>query len=288
MAKRTGIMLAKPYERHLIARMPDKVIVQPKIDGDRIRAVPTREGYQLLTSSGKVMPCLPHINSALNEMFTWGGFAPTLDGEGYIHGMPQQDIHSICSRKKEWHPGHLSMEYHIFDIIAPGNQDSRVESLPKIIKQGKTIKVLESRLIPRDDWQNSLRDFLELGYEGIIIRDPDALYSFGKQSCILKYKPGKEDYYKVIGAKEALSIEGDLKGMLGALLLQDKHGNQFFCGAGCLKHDERILWWKLKGRLYGMIAHVRYLKLTNSNLPREPVLVEILEANASLFKEDEE
>ncbi len=274
-------MLAKPLTQKLLDKMPEMVIVQPKIDGDRIKAVPTKDGYILLSSSGALMPCLPHINEQLNKSH-WMEWTlevrPTFDGEGYIHGTPQQDIHSICSRKKNLHSNYKSIQYHIFDRIGYATQLTRTQ-LVEITKQsslGKVIKLHPSYTINKKDWKDYLDKFIKEGYEGIIIRDPSALYKYGKQNCILKFKPLKEDRFLIISAIEAISKDGKPKNMLGALELQDKEGRKFHCGAGCLSHDSREVWWAYRHLPLGKYAHVKYLRLTKDNIPREPILIEII------------
>ncbi len=277
MDKREGIMLAKPFQQHLFDRMPNKVIYQPKIDGDRIKAVPTSMGYKLYSSSNKLIPCLPHIEEELNNTLDFN-LCPTLDGEGYVHGMPQQDIHSICSRKKNIHPDYMVMEYHLFDTIGYAKQMDRLGKLSRFseLTPRRFVKLLPSTLLGKQHFKHMLDLYISQGYEGVIVRNPSALYTYGKQSCILKHKPGGKGIYIIIEALEALSKEGIPKGMLGSLILEDNDNKQFRCGAGLLTHDERYAWWQARFKLPNMHAYIKYLSLTKDGIPREPILMRIL------------
>ena len=273
-------MLAKPFTQKLFDKMPERIFFQPKIDGDRIKAIPLESGYKLVSSSGKEMPCLPHINKELDSLFKdyTLSLKPTLDGEGYVHGMPQQDIHSICSRKKNLHPDSKTMQYYIFDMVSELNQYGRTQLLIRYLSYhnyGNMLKFLPTTLASKGDLDKILSSYIVGGYEGAIIRDPSASYNFGKQSCILKLKPTKEASCLIVDVFEAISKEGKLKEILGALELQDSHGRTFCCGAGCLTHHQRLEYWEQHTMLYGKIAHIKYLTLTKDNIPREPILLKI-------------
>lgn len=282
---RSGIMLAKPFEQRYLDKMGERVIAQPKIDGVRMRAVPfglKSPGYALFSSTGLNIGSLLHINSALNWLFRDTSLEdlPVLDGEAYIHGMLQQDISSIVSRTVNAHPDSKDVQFHIFDLVDAYRQSTRVLNLSNLFKRPRRspyIQIVESRWIDPKSWTSQLSTYKERGYEGIILRDPNALYTFGKQSCILKFKPAKHDTYTIIGTLEAISKEGLRKGMLGALMLVDSHGNRFKCGAGLTSHPERVDLWERRDSLITCLAKVKYLRLTKKGVPREPVLVEIKE-----------
>jgi len=274
---RTGVMLAKPFERRHLDQMPSTVIVQPKLQGAHIKAVPTHDGYMLLSSTGLQKFSMPHIVDALNKAFPHWGEAPTLDGEAYCHGMSQQDIMSIFSRTKNLHADHGALAFHIFDMISGVGQNERLYRL-KSLDLAPPLRLVESLAISQETLQESTAAFINNGYEGIIIRDPNASYLYGKRKCILKLKPGRTDDYTIIGGFEAISKIGEPKNMLGGLFLHDDKGNHFKSGAGCLTHEQRYGWWIRRFDLPGKIAHLKYNNLSDSGIPLEPILMEIKDA----------
>ena len=145
MAGRQGIMLAYAYDEKRFLRYPKPCIVQPKIEGDRCRAVfDDRGNVTLLSSSAKERVSIPHIKEQL-ESLKWRN--QELDGELYIHGVKHQDIRSIVSRTKYIHPRYEDMEYHIFDNIQEQVvTDDRIRSLYNLKSQLHhlpSIKVVE-------------------------------------------------------------------------------------------------------------------------------------------------
>ena len=278
--KRTGVMQAKPFEERLLRRMSPIVIVQPKLDGARIRAVWNGSSYVLFSSTGLVVNSIPTIQKSLNSIAEDINYI-TLDGEAYRPDMKLQQIMRIVSKTTSVDQYQWMLSYHIFDIINARDQLNRVLqlfSIKKIFGNTESLELVPHFPAKQDNWQEYLQKFMEMHYEGIIIRDANALYTCGKQSCILKVKPTKLDEYRILGCTQAISIGGEPKGMVGAFNLIDSTGNHFQASAGRLNHDERAMWWNKKDELPGKICVVKYLTLTERGVPREPVTMEIKEA----------
>lgn len=275
--KRDGVMLAKPFDAGLWDKFPNAVLYQPKLNGIRLRAVWSEGEYHLYSSTGREVNSLPHINSQLTVWAAMLEAPPTLDGEAYTHGVALQEINSVVSRRRNIHPEFERVEYHIFDTI--NNNEQQHERLywlgVSLFDIGADIKEVLSTLGTKADLQELLTQYMEQGYEGVICRHPNALYTFGKQSCILKLKPFHTDEYKILNCQEAISEEGEPKGMVGAFDLVDSVGNHFQASAGRLDHSKRRMWWAARNRLPGRICVVKYHELTNRGVPREPVTIEI-------------
>lgn len=99
--------------------------------------------------------------------------------------------------------------------------------------------------------------------EGLIIRNPDALYEKGRSWNLLKYKIFDDTEAKVI---THIKGEGKYENMLGKIvcsLLSD--GTIFECGSG-FTDAERINPPKI-----GAVVTIQYMGLTEDGLPRHPV-----------------
>ena len=93
----------------------------------------------------------------------------------------------------------------------------------------------------------------------------------------MKFKPKKEDTYKIISYQEEVSIEGNPKGALGSLVCSSGDGNTFNVGTG-FTFDQRKELWKNRESLVGKLARIQYQHITSGKkVPRFPVFVEILE-----------
>ena len=283
--KRTGIMLAKPFEQRYLDAMPEYVIFQPKLDGVRVRAEwsDSLRSYILHSSTGLVLSSLPHIVKALNAMAPTIGEYPTFDGEAFAPNLKLQQIMSIVSKTTSVDQYHWMLSYHIFDTIEPRIQQLRSfdllsEDLQEFAQHNDNLEIVPTFMVEKSRWQSYVSKFVDMGYEGLIIRDPSVPYSIGKVNSILKVKPTHQDEYQIVGCQQAISIGGEPKGMVGAFDLVDSLGNHFQAGAGRLNHDERITWWRRKDQLPGKICVVKYLTLTERGVPREPVTMEIKDA----------
>lgn len=294
MSKRINIMLAYPYEERRILgegrldKWEKPYIVQPKLDGERCRAE-IRNGFVTLASStDEIIVSVPHIVYTLEELFKAFSIADIeLDGELYIHGKSQEEIHGIISRKYQntLHEDYASIEYHIFDIVNDKTQIERVlelEKLSELIKCSEVpfIKVVKSTLVNSIDEINSLfNTYIDLGYEGIILRNHPARYVRKRTTNMMKFKPKKFDYYQIVDFIEAETEDRVLKNMLGAIVCYDGI-TKFKVGAGTLTHDERINIWRDKDLYKNCFVKIGYQSLTSkNNVPKHGVCLEIVERN---------
>lgn len=128
---------------------------------------------------------------------------------------------------------------------------------------------------------------LKNGYEGLILRDPNAPYKQGRatlnQQWMLKLKPRCDMEATVIGFKELehnLDTETHKKdnmvggGTLGSFICQDSNGNKFTVGTGKgFTQIKRQHYWDNKEKYMGRKLRVEYQNLTRNGLPRFPRFV---------------
>ena len=282
---RKGIMLCMPFEEKRLARWQAPYIIQPKLDGDRCRAIIDQEGKaKLLSSEENEIIGVPHIITALENLHLR---SVELDGELYIHGAPHEVIHGIVSRTENMHPDSPLIQLHIFDIVKEGSQIARSTILYRDlipykrtgIGIGSPIQVVPIRIVESiDQIMSTLDDYMNDSYEGFVIRNASGLYVRKRSTDMMKFKPRKEDLYEIVGAAEEISIEGHPKGSLGAIVCKGDDGTQFNVGSGSLlTRDARQELWKVRSSLVGKMARVRYQHMTSARgVPRFPVIVEII------------
>jgi ATP-dependent DNA ligase len=281
---RKGIMLAYPFEERRLERWNVPFyLVQPKLDGDRCRAVFDDFGYvTLLSSEENIINSVPHI---VEQLQNTGLVSIELDGELYHHGTAHQTIHGTVGRTVNIHPEFEEIEYHIFDIVNGQCNGDRALSLSKMNIRTANVKVVETSVASSlDSIMRQLNIYTEQGYEGMIIRNPAYPYMRKRSTGMMKFKPRKEDYYIIKGYEEEISIRGEAKNSLGALWLEGEGGETFKVGTGSfLTRENRVNLWKSKELLVGQIAHVKYQHLTERKVPRFPVLISIENPMLPLF-----
>jgi ATP-dependent DNA ligase len=264
-------------------------IVQPKLDGDRMRAIlgdSYIEGYTQLLSSeeNKMATALPHIAEYLSNLTTRFPELRSLelDGEAYAHGMPHELIHGITSRRTNPHNQLEDLEYWVFDVVENLPMHKRLDmllNLNEIFHQVPgpchvvPFKVAESL----DEIMKIYDGFLNKGYEGIIVRHIDAYYERRRSPHIMKFKPKKEDMYVIVGYQEEISIHGIPKGTLGAIRCRSNEGEEEFSVGTGFTNDQRRELWSRRLELPGKVIRVAYQHLTpGRKVPRFPVFCEVI------------
>ena len=288
MAKRerTGVMLCQPID---LARVNTfkRIIIQPKLDGVRCRAIYTRDGIKLFSSTMRELN-LPYIVKDIEHTFgpvSESRLGMFIDGELYIHGEEFEKITSIVSRTVNM--SSTCVEYHIFDMVAQNEGPSIAPYTPL----WKRLEILESFHLSEEhlrsvatvicdrDFQEHISTFANVfqnnGYEGIVVKDADSMYIPRKDIHWMKYKPSRSDTYLIVGAIEEINKNGFPKDRLGALVVKDSDGKTFKVGSG-LTEEQRIELWRDAEKVVGRKVKVKYFGLTANGIPRHPVFVEVL------------
>ena len=283
---RSGIMLCYPFEEERLKKWRPPYIVQPKLDGERCRAVPSGmegdDAWLLISSQLNQFTSVPHINYALHKQNV--PFRE-LDGELYCHGMDFESIVSRVSRTANMHPDAQQIEYHIFDVVTNMPQFQRhldMETLHTLVHH--PLHVVPSYICESlDDVMRAYDEILSDNYEGIVVRHWEAPYVRQRSTMMMKFKPKKQDMYHVIGYEEEVSIEGKPKGRLGSLLCMpigvglSVVDQKFSVGSGLTATDRERLWAQ-RDELVGKFVVVGYQHTTTrKGVPRFPVFIELID-----------
>jgi DNA ligase-1 len=144
-----------------------------------------------------------------------------------------------------------------------------------------------------DDLATLEAQFLERGYEGLMIRRPDSLYKFGRsterEGGLVKVKRFVDAEARVIGFVEEMENTNEAKrdalgnvdrstakaglvgkGTLGALVVRDEQGREFNVGTG-FKAIERAYMWEYRETLLGKHVTYKYFDHGIKEAPRHPV-----------------
>ena len=281
--KRSGIQLCYPLEeRRLIEpkfgwSQHWPVIVQPKLDGVRCRAICNGTMTPaLLSSTESLINSVPHIVAELQELCIYY----ELDGELYIPGESFETINSIVSRTVNLHKNSSDIQFWIFDIIDSQLQLARLSDLVTCFSIGNPfIKIVPVKFAHSfAEIMTHYEDFISQGYEGIIVRHKLAPYIRKRSTFMLKFKPKKSDIYKIVGVKQMISKDGNLKPLLGAIICISDDGTEFSVGSG-MNDSFRTYYYNVAQDLIGRYCKINYQHMTPKGSPRFPIFVEILDEN---------
>lgn len=237
-----------------------KAVAQPKLDG--VRCIWRPDLQKLQSRKGTFYDAPAHIVEQLK------GTEIPVDGELYLHGTPLNLILG-ASRKENELTQHL--QFHIFDV-ADANKPyiERHRLLEKLFTQqlvGTThLDFLSWVTVKQDSLISQHNEWVQQGYEGLMIRHLDGLYAAGRSADLFKYKVFKESEYKIV------SIREDKDG--GAVLtMETAEGTQFSSRPrGSLEYRASLL----DGKSIGQWATVRYFAITEAErVPQFPVVVAI-------------
>lgn len=285
---------ANGFQKHMLAKQADKVkessinkipywYASRKIDGLRLSLY--WDGNNILTASrgGKTYEYSTKHLTEHPKLIEFFKKHPNyvLDGELYKHGKSLQQISGAARLQKnaydcDW------LEYYIYDIMLP---DMKFEDRLKLLLEMKEelnlsfnpnrtweegdlqIQFVEHEKVSQ--WSNikKLHDkYVEEGWEGCVIRDPNKNYKFGgRGNEMIKIKQYIDSEFEITGISEGLREE-DM-----CFICITKDGIEFKAkpmGSRELKQQYRN---DLKS-IVGKIATVKYFYLSDDGTPLQPVL----------------
>ena len=265
------VALAQKFE---FKRMNGPVYVEPKLDGIRCLAIVNDGQAKLFTRAGK--PLTNFDNTIGKEL------SKLKDGcyDGEIMGKDFTDLMRQVYRKENVNVD--DSYFAIFDYLpldewetkkGKSNLIKRKNILDTIFLENTFVFLTQVSCIRLDDpTEGSLKEIhdscVEKGYEGIMIKDPDSFYSFGRDWSVMKYKAFFDADCVVIDLKEGT---GKHEGKLGSFLV-DYNGIEVNVGSG-LNDELRELIWKDKNEYIGRIIEVRYQEETPDGSLRFPTFV---------------
>jgi DNA ligase-1 len=240
--------------------------VQRKYDGTRCVAVP-QQG--LFSRNRKRYPNMEHILNELKD------FPSTLifDGELYSDELTFQEIVGLVKREtlKAGDAEKVKLiKYHVYDMIYDAPYEDRYARLKAIFDKYKfTNLVMAPTEVCANEEQMKVMHgrFVEMGYEGIMLRNKKGKYKVGQRSAdLLKYKTFEDAEYKITNFTQGTGVEE------GCVIWEciTKDGKKFMCRPQGTR-EERMELFK-NGKAYiGKELTVKYQELTDDGLPRFPV-----------------
>lgn len=222
------------------------------------------------------------------------------DGELVVGDPTAPDVYRKTNSAVMSINGLPSVTYWVFD--RHDMEDSPFEERYKaIVKDDLMIKLVpQVKLSTLPEVMDFEREHVELGYEGVMLRDPAATYKYGRSTTneggLLKLKRFEDSDAYVIDVVEEMRNDNEAtrdelgrtkrsthaenkvgKGSMGALHCKDvKSGVEFFCGTG-FSAAERAWWWKHRGMLMAWskrpIIKYKFFPVGVKVAPRHPVYI---------------
>ena len=279
-------MLAKDWHGITGSSSDTPVLVQPKLDGVRMLALvlPGGRGVRLFSRTGGSFDHLAGVvfsGECLKAVASGHTLAPgtLLDGELYVHGVGFQSIVSAVKDRALSGPLVPRLMYHVYDAILPGAAGA---SAPYAVRHAAIAAVVERAgpscrltLVPTvstrmSDVEAQHDRWTGQGYEGVMVRDPDAPYQSGRRSpSLLKYKRFQDAEFVIVGHEEATGK--DRGTVVFVCAAATKYKNKTFRVRPTGTRAERAAMLRDAPALLGKRITVRFQGLTDCGLPRFPV-----------------
>jgi len=271
-------MLAHDSANHE-SKVTGKKILQKKLDGVRCLTVIDYESRTVTqyTRNGKVLENFSHITKYLEGYLDEFGRSYVLDGE--IMSNTFQDLMKQVHRKDNVNAG--DAVFNLFDMIPLAEfkqgkstlgQKRRlnfIKNFENIFKDSGCIEVVPyievdlDTLVGDVEFKDYNKKMVDEGYEGIMIKDVDAVYECKRSASWLKMKPFIEVSLTVTAYEEGT---GRNEGRLGALICEGEDDGKYIkvnVGSG-FSDDQRIDFWQDKDTLIGQVLEVRADAATRS------------------------
>ena len=265
-------------------KVKGRKLIDVKLDGVRTIAALDRDNaaVTLFSRNGLVFENFPELHQALQSLL------PRLPGSVIMDGelvSPQGFQHLMTLvRRKDYHADMASVRYALFDIVPlddfrtghcnkPQHERHRMlEVLQESglwTQTGGLVYVIPQIVVDLDteEGQRAFEDFnrqaIAEGYEGIMIKDPEAPYTGKRTSAWLKRKPVIDVTLNIVGF-EAGNPDSKYAHTLGALVC---HGTDAGLPietnvSGGISDDLRDEIWHHQDAYRGMMVEVRADRLT--------------------------
>jgi DNA ligase-1 len=254
-------------------------LVEVKLDGVRVITIVYPNGtVNMFSRNGKELVNFPHI--ALQISQNAGSFAEPVILDGEVMSASFQDLMKMVHRKSDVQSDDAIL--NLFDIITlkefqagrgVNRQADRsitlaawyqqlADSMPNVTVVGQELVDLDSHGgLARFKQIN--QEAVDGGYEGIMIKDPDAVYECKRSVAWLKLKPFIEVSLTVVAVEEGT---GRNEGKLGALICEgvdDGKRIKVNVGSGFTDND-RDSYWQSRQDVIGHTVEVRADAATKS------------------------
>ena len=263
------------------SKVSGKKLIEVKLDGVRVLTIVYPDGrVDQFTRNGKELVNFPHIVKQISDVVKENPppYALVLDGE--IMSSSFQDLMTQVHRKSDVKADDAIL--NLFDFIPLvdfeagfWNQTQQIRSqmvqawVNKHSEEMPNVRVLAHELVDlnTDDGRARFRminnSAIDGGYEGIMIKDPEAGYECKRSIAWLKLKPFIEVSLAVTGVEEGT---GKNVGRLGALVCGGQDDGKYITvnvGSG-FTDDNRIEFWNCRSELTGQIVEVRADAITQN------------------------
>ena len=264
-------MLAHDGAKHE-KKIAGKKLLEPKLDGVRVITIvnAANKTATMYSRNGKVLENFGHITEAIEENIELFDRSIVLDGEmvsSSFQALMKQvhrksDAETADARLMLFDVLPLSEFQNGSSVMGQKRRSNLLRSMKPTLDKVGSIDIIPQIEVDLGSYVGELefkqynKDAIEAGYEGIMIKDVDAVYECKRSASWLKMKPFIEVSLTVTAVEEGT---GKNEGRLGALICEGEDDGkkiQVNVGSG-LTDDQRKEFWADQQDLLGQIVEIR-------------------------------
>lgn len=273
-------MLAHDGAKHE-KKLAGTKLLEPKLDGVRCLTIVNYEARTVTqhTRNGKLLENFSHITKALEQFIDDFGRSYVIDGEVVSNSF--QELMKQVHRKSDVQATDAKLA--AFDILplseflagksvmGQRRRSKLLKSFEPVFAKASTfagltgnciVEVVKQKEVDLDSLVGQLEfkqfnaDAIAAGYEGIMIKEPNAVYECKRTTSWLKQKPFIEVSLTVVDVEEGT---GKNAGKLGALVCEGvDDGDTIIVNVGSgFSDDDRDEIWQDKDAVIGQIVEIR-------------------------------
>jgi len=277
-----GCQLAHDSANHE-TKVAGKKLIEVKLDGVRVITIVRADGrVDMFSRNGKELANFPHIAQQISNVVQLKGSSKSMDLvlDGEIMSSSFQDLMKQVHRKDNIEAGDAVL--NLFDVlpledfekgIYNKDQTTRSSMVKFWVEQNQdmlpNVTYVANELVDLETPEGYAR-FKEInqqavlgGYEGIMIKDPEAPYECKRSVAWLKLKPFIEVSLEVVNVEEGT---GKNIGKLGAFVCEgvdDGKAIRVNVGSG-FTDSNRDDYWNNRANVLGNIVEVRADAITQN------------------------
>ena len=249
-----------------------KKLLEPKLDGVRVVTVIDAEAgtATMYSRNGKVLENFGHITAAIEANTELFDRSIVLDGE-MVSSSFQALMKQVHRKENAQTDDARLMVFDVLplsefragkSILGQKRRSNLLRSMQATLDKVGSIDIIPQIEVDLGSYVGELqfkqynKDAIEAGYEGIMIKDLDAVYECKRSASWLKMKPFIEVSLTVVAVEEGT---GKNAGRLGALICEGEDDGkkiQVNVGSG-LTDDQRTEFWADQQDLLGQIVEIR-------------------------------
>lgn len=253
-------------------KITGRKLLEPKLDGVRVLTIIDAETKTVTQYSrnGKVLENFSHITEAIQKNIGLFERSWVLDGEMVSSSFQalmkqvhrKENIQTDDARLMLFDLLPLSEFKKGKSVMGQRRRSNLLRSMKPVFETVGSIDLIPQTEVNLDEYSGELqfkqynKEAIDSGFEGIMIKDPEAIYECKRSVNWLKQKPFIEVSLTIVGLEEGT---GKNQGRLGALICEgEDDGKKIMVNVGSGLTDElRDEIWNDQNAVVGQVVEIR-------------------------------